>query len=103
MIGVVAKAEHLEAAAEFFELFKTPWEVAVPGRKYRVLLSTDDAARSSRRTCSWHTGRAPHPSDDQARVSAETVDGSVLVEWEGLTFPLYTGAAVFQGTSTPAS
>ena len=30
MIGVVAKAEHLEAAAEFFELFKTPWELAIP-------------------------------------------------------------------------
>ena len=99
MIGVVAKAEHLEAAAEFFELFKTPWEVAVPGRKYRVLLSTDDAADEYDADLVLAYGTALQPSDDQARVSLETVDGSQLVEWEGTTFPLYTGAAVFQGNS----
>jgi hypothetical protein len=99
MIGVVAKAEHLEAAAEFFELFKTPWEAAVPGRKYRVLLTTDDWAEEFDADLVLAYGTAPQPGDDQAGVSPETIDGSSLAEWEGVTFPLYTGAAVFQGNA----
>jgi hypothetical protein len=97
MIGVVAKAEHLDVAAEFFELFKTPWEVAVPGRKYRVLLSTDHAAQEFDADLLLAYGTALHASDDHAGVSVETDNGSALVEWEGLTFPLYTGATVFEG------
>lgn len=97
MIGVVAKAEHLESAAEFFELFKTPWEPAIPGRKYRVLVSTDDAAEDFDAELLLAYGSAPHSNDDQARVSVRPLDGAVDVEWEGSTFPLYTGAAVFEG------
>ena len=41
MIGLVVSPTDLEVAEEFFELFKTPWEQAVPGRKYRIVLSTD--------------------------------------------------------------
>ena len=42
MIGVVASSEEAGAAAEFFELFKTPWEKAIPGRKYRALLTATE-------------------------------------------------------------
>ncbi len=31
MIGVVAKTSESEAVAEFFQLFKTPWEFARRG------------------------------------------------------------------------
>lgn len=39
MIGVVASTADLSFAEEFFELFKTPWERAVEGRRYRVALT----------------------------------------------------------------
>ena len=42
MIGVVSKQEQRAAVEEFFQLFKTPWEFAQPGREYGVLLSTVD-------------------------------------------------------------
>jgi hypothetical protein len=38
MIGVVAPASQHDVAAEFFELFKTPWEFWVSGRHYDVAL-----------------------------------------------------------------
>ena len=44
LIGVAAKEADLPWVAEFFELFKTPWELAVGGKHYRVLLSADDQA-----------------------------------------------------------
>ena len=41
MIGVAATCAEKEIAREFFELFKTPWERAVPGKRYpAVLIST---------------------------------------------------------------
>ena len=51
MIGVAATADELTVAEEFFELFKTPWEPAVPGRDYAALLSNGqpiEAFRSAR-------------------------------------------------------
>jgi peptidoglycan/xylan/chitin deacetylase (PgdA/CDA1 family) len=38
MIGVLANPDDHQVAQEFFELFKTPWEFASPGRHYQVLL-----------------------------------------------------------------
>ena len=57
MIGVTASPADLEMAEEFFELFKTPWEPAVHGRRYQVLLSRTDASTTSMPDCSWSTGR----------------------------------------------
>lgn len=43
MIGVIPKAHQVGVVEEFFELFKTPWELYRPGRAYEVILSTADA------------------------------------------------------------
>ena len=42
MIGVIAKDGQLPLVEEFFELFKTPWEIWERGRKYDVVLTTRD-------------------------------------------------------------
>jgi hypothetical protein len=39
LIGIVPTVEHLPVIREFFELFKTPWEVCQPGRHYDVVLA----------------------------------------------------------------
>jgi hypothetical protein len=41
MIGVVARPEDHNVVREFFELFKTPWELCREGRRYRVVLHAD--------------------------------------------------------------
>jgi hypothetical protein len=38
VIGVIAGQTDESIVREFFELFKTPWEMYRPGRKYRVVL-----------------------------------------------------------------
>ena len=57
MIGVLARPTDLESAHEFFELFKTPWEPAVAGQKYRVVLSTAGAGGRRRGAAIWSTAR----------------------------------------------
>src|SRR3972149_7879085 len=42
MIGVLPKPGEGRAVHEFFELFKTPWEVYAPGRRYDVVVATAD-------------------------------------------------------------
>jgi hypothetical protein len=42
LIGVLLKSDQLVVASEFFQLFKTPWEVFHPGRAYDVLITTAD-------------------------------------------------------------
>ena len=40
MIGVAVSPNEWDTVREFFELFKTPWEPAVAGPTYRVVVST---------------------------------------------------------------
>jgi hypothetical protein len=40
LIGVIHKAGQTEAVQEFFELFKTPWEIYRPGQEYDVIIAT---------------------------------------------------------------
>src|SRR3972149_8672344 len=42
MIGVLPKPGEGRAVHEFFELFKTPWEIYAPGRPYDVVVATAD-------------------------------------------------------------
>lgn len=42
MIGVAARPDQTGVVAEFFELFKTPWEFYRPGRVYDVVIVTAD-------------------------------------------------------------
>ena len=67
MIGVVARPEEAEAAAEFFELFKTPWETAVPGRKY-PRCHGDRTHGPVRRDVVLAYGSQRQPIDDQTAV-----------------------------------
>jgi hypothetical protein len=42
LIGVIPRADQIEAVEEFFELFKTPWEMYRPGIVYDVIVATAD-------------------------------------------------------------
>jgi hypothetical protein len=49
MIGVLFPAEAASAVAEFFELFKTPWEPYQTGREYEVVVATVSAVPAIQR------------------------------------------------------
>jgi hypothetical protein len=94
MIGVAARPAQLDVVAEFFELFKTPWEVLVPGRKYPVVLSADGRTEPSDAAIALVYAAAQHPVDrcgPDVRSSIAALDAS----WGEATLPLYKGAATF--------
>lgn len=98
MIGVLARPADLEAVHEFFELFKTPWEPAVAGVRYRVLLV---GAGVDRGGCDADLvllyGAEPRPTDRRLRTRA--VDGQADVRWNGEILRVYGGLLLFETVS----
>jgi hypothetical protein len=95
MIGVAADAADLEAVEEFFELFKTPWERAVPARRYRVVLSTDGRIEHLQAEQFLVYGARTDQQEREAGISVEETVGPVHLEWNGTTLPIYGRLARF--------
>ena len=103
MIGLAAAPDDMDIAREFFELFKTPWEPAVPGRVYPVVLSAGAPVDQLRARVFVIYGSGKHPTDQMA-VRAAIRDRSPLdVRWDASTFPLYRGAALFEAAPEPST
>ena len=96
MIGVAVDAADLAVAQEFFELFKTPWEVAVPGRHYSVVLSTTGRYEGFHSPVVLAYGSAQQPLDDERQVSIEHRRSGDLACGDRL-IPIYGNLATFVG------
>jgi hypothetical protein len=94
-IGVAVSPAELWVAEEFFELFKTPWERAVPGRKYGVVLSTTGSTRGLDADVFVVYSSQEQSADLEARVAVGQAAGPVDVEWSEWTFPVYGRLALF--------
>ncbi len=98
MIGVAASPTDLQIAGEFFELFKTPWEPAVPKKRYPVVLSTDGGLENVDSDLVLLYGSGRTAIDRAAGVPLREVSGPVDLEWAGSTFPVYGRLATFEGS-----
>jgi hypothetical protein len=100
MIGVVVSSPDLQIAEEFFELFKTPWERAVPSRKYQAVLSTDGCIKNLDADVFLVYGSAEETVDREARTAVNGhVNGPADIDWGKATFPVYGRVAIFDGVS----
>jgi hypothetical protein len=108
VIGVVGNAADLEVASEFFELFKTPWERAIPTRRYSVILS----ARAQGELPGNNVGsfenienlNAPviliygsqeEALDREAGIAVEQAQGPIDIRWGVETIPIRGRVAWF--------
>ena len=98
MIGVAVAGTELEAAEEFFELFKTPWEPAVAGRRYEAVLSTSASVRSFDGNLLIVYGAAEHSVDRDAGRTVSRTPGPHTVQWRGAKFPVYGSLGLFTGS-----
>ncbi len=100
MIGVAANSTDLQTAEEFFELFKTPWERAVPKKKYEVVLGTVGSIENfdAELFLVYDSGAAA--VDGTVGVTFEQVNGPVDVDWGESTFPIYGRLTTFDGIGT---
>ena len=98
MIGVIVRPGEIEATQEYFELFKTPWEFAVPGRSYAAILTTTDVPDGIGAPVILVYG-ARALDIDRKHGRAVTLRGEGFVRWAGRHLPIYQGRALFDGST----
>ena len=68
-----------------------------PGKKYRVILTTDDFTGDLDAEVFLVYGSGEQEADQEAGVVVNHVNGPLDIEWGESTFPLYGRAALFDG------
>lgn len=98
MIAVIAKDNEIKAVREFFELFKTPWEVYVRHRSYDLVIATCDEVPEdiNSRVLVVYNSRSIR-FDDQIGVATELKGRCDWVEFQGVEFPVYGEVALCRG------
>jgi hypothetical protein len=96
MIGVLADPSEQAAVSEFFELFKTPWEVCKNDRDYEVVLSAGraDFNNHNARFVLFYAGREQTFDAEQRIEIAARRDGCVL-SYKGFSIPIYGDCVTF--------
>jgi hypothetical protein len=99
MIGVHAPDSDPRIVAEFFELFKTPWEMAVKGRLYEAVVGTDEGAVAFEAPAYFlYCGRQTR--SDRETVSPGNAAGTML--WHEESLPIFGGLVTAHGSTTIA-
>jgi hypothetical protein len=97
MIGVAVHAKERAVAAEFFELFKTPWEFYRSGRQYDVVLCTSDNFRGQAARLVLILDGQATPLETQQKIQVKSWPGGFVVSNEGKRLPIYGRLATFPG------
>ena len=96
MIGVIANPADQEVIREFFELFKTPWEMYRSDRKYDVLLCSSDAHfDATAKLVLVYAGRKTHFDDEQKISIGRQRRHACILSYRGCRFPLYGESIAF--------
>ena len=95
MIGVIAKENEKEAVAEFFELFKTPWQFARDGEQYEVLISCTGEDRSVSAPISIVFSSRPLLIDDKLELESESCNEQEI-EFSDRKIPIYGNLIAFR-------
>jgi hypothetical protein len=97
MIGVQADSSEHAVIAEFFELFKTPWEFYREGRCYDVLVSAgnEELDGKSAQLVLIYAGHKL-PFDTQEMIGIAARKSSCVLSYQGTRIPVYGNCVVFQ-------
>ena len=98
MIGVAVHSTEQDVVAEFFELFKTPWEFHRNDGRYDVLVCTrKQIPQSAAKLVLLYSGETMEPDTDAGLSVKPRRGGSTLV-YEGRRIPIYGDVATFPGS-----
>src|SRR6476646_10809981 len=98
MIAVATKAEHRDAACEFFELFKTAWGFYRPGEEYDVVICCGIIPPNIRASLVLVYAANELAFDQQHQLQVLQQDPSrELPAYRGWRLPLYAGLASIIG------
>jgi len=96
MIGVIADPSEEGVIREFFELFKTPWELYHSNRRYEVLLCTRDCGfDGTAKLALFYAGRKVQFDGEHDIWVAHQRTQSCVLLYEGKRIPVYGETVVF--------
>ena len=95
MIGVISKPHQVQVVEEFFELFKTPWEVYRPGQAYDVIIATADTIPQVSSKLTVIYGTATKDVDAYFGVVAGERQQRAVLTQPASVFPVYGGLLTF--------
>src|SRR5258708_31438429 len=101
MIGVAIPAKERPIVAEFFELFKTPWEFYRSGERYDVVLCTSDNICTEAAGLVLMLSGEPTSFETEQKVCVKSRPGGFVVSSEGDRLPIYGNLATFPCRSNP--
>jgi hypothetical protein len=96
MIGILTEPAYHDVVGEFFELFKTPWEPAVKGRRYRVVLATNDDVDQVNADVLFLFDAKENGLDQAMGINGTWWPGPVCIEWGRFRYPVYRGVRLFE-------
>jgi hypothetical protein len=97
MIGIVASESEHAAVAEFFELFKTPWEFHRPGVNYDVLIcSNSPVPENSARLLLLYSAQR-QPLEKYRSIKTSCAPGHNFVPFRGERIPIYGSCLLLEG------
>lgn len=96
MIGIIARPGQIATVEEFFELFKTPWELYRQDRAYDVVLATTDHIPQVDARLLLVYGAVVKDSDAPNGIDVDTMDRGVPLNHLGTTLPIYGSLATFK-------
>ena len=100
MIGVVAPAEERDAACEFFELFKTPWEFVRKDAQYDVLIDAGVGIDNPAAPLVVVYGSRATAFDDEHRTRPGRQHRNVMLSHAGAELPVYGSCLAFPADGT---
>lgn len=102
MIGVIADPSDYGVVREFFELFKTPWELYRRGREYEVLLCAGQSSPSEYRAklAITYAGRKLACEDASEMSVNYKPTNTCSMSYKGLRLPIYGNRVTFESSAT---
>jgi len=97
MIGVVAKDYQASAVEEFFQLFKTPWEVCRHGESYDVVVATTDDIPAVNTSLLVVYGAGPKTRDAGDGLAEHSRCRGRTLDYRGIRLPIYGEVLTFEG------
>ena len=95
MIGVILKSSEAELAEEFFQLFKTPWEIYREGKSYDVVVATDDRMPTIPPKLLVVYGSEKRGSDAQTNMAVASRFAKIVLNYAGFELPVYGDVLTF--------
>ena len=100
MIGVIANGIEPSTVAEFFELFKTPWEFWRPGTRYDVLLCSNSPVPDNDARLLLLYGSQQQEFDRRRGIKTQSVRGLAFVSFRSERMPIYGSCLLFDDKNT---